>query len=190
MPDAEIDYQTFLSLVHPEDRQRVDIAAQQAMTANGTGEYHCQYRVIRPDGQVRWLEANGAGPVFATSRGCAGQSASSAPRWTSPIASRPRKPTGSLAAIVESSEDAIISKTLDGRILTWNGGAEKLYGYSAQEAVGKSISMLVPPEQPDELLHILKKLERGERITQLRNRPHEEGRHPHRRGPDHLAAGG
>ncbi len=78
---------------------------------------------------------------------------------------RAEETTWQLASIVESSEDAIISKTLDGRILTWNGGAEKLYGYSAQDVVGKPISILVPPEQPDELMHILKKLERGEQIT-------------------------
>src|SRR6476646_7984524 len=55
-----------------------------------------------------------------------------------------------LAAIVESSEDAIISKTLDGTILTWNAGAERVYGYPAAEAIGCSMTMLLPADRPDE----------------------------------------
>ncbi len=70
-----------------------------------------------------------------------------------------------LAAIVESSEDAIIAKTLEGTILSWNNGAEKLYGYSAEEAIGKSIAILVPADHPTELPEILKRLAEGERIT-------------------------
>ena len=68
-----------------------------------------------------------------------------------------------LAAIVESSDDVIISKTLEGIITSWNKGAEKTYGYSAEEAVGQSISMLVPPERPNEIPRILESLRRGER---------------------------
>ena len=55
-----------------------------------------------------------------------------------------------MASIVESSEDAIIGKMLDGTILSWNTGAEKLYGYTAQEFKGKSISILIPPYRPEE----------------------------------------
>ena len=69
--------------------------------------------------------------------------------------------TKRLAAIVESSDDAIVAKTLDGTILSWNAGAERIYGYSAAEVVGRSISVLVPPDHPDELPQILGKL-RGE----------------------------
>ncbi|MFA5143062.1 MAG: PAS domain S-box protein [Candidatus Omnitrophota bacterium] len=67
-----------------------------------------------------------------------------------------------LAAIVESSDDAIISKTLDGEIVTWNHGAEKVYGYTQAEAIGKPISIVVPPEKKDETTDILKKIARGE----------------------------
>ncbi len=69
-----------------------------------------------------------------------------------------------LAAIVESSDDAIIGKTLEGIITSWNKGAERIYGYSASEAVGQPISMLVPPERPDEVPEILKKIRRGEKV--------------------------
>jgi PAS domain S-box-containing protein len=67
-------------------------------------------------------------------------------------------------AIEESSEDAIIGKTLDGTIIRWNWAAEKLYGYRAEEALGKSIGILFPPERSAELLEFLEKLKRGERI--------------------------
>ena len=69
-----------------------------------------------------------------------------------------------LAAIVESSDDAIISKTLDGIILTWNKGAERIYGYSAQEIIGQSIAVLVPADLPDEVPAILNKIKAGQNI--------------------------
>jgi PAS domain S-box-containing protein len=72
-----------------------------------------------------------------------------------------------LVAIVESSDDAIIAKTLDGIVMSWNRGAQDLYGYSASEIVGKSIAMLVPPERPDELPEILARIGRGEVAHQL-----------------------
>ena len=70
-----------------------------------------------------------------------------------------------LAAIVESSDDAIISKALDGTILTWNAGAEHMYGYTAEEVLGKSVSILHPPDHADELPLILERIRRGERIA-------------------------
>jgi PAS domain S-box-containing protein len=72
-----------------------------------------------------------------------------------------------LAAIVESSEDAIIGKALDGTILSWNLGAERIYGYSAQEAVGMPISMLLPPDRPDEIAQILDRIKSGGRVAQF-----------------------
>jgi len=69
-----------------------------------------------------------------------------------------------LVAIVESSDDAIISKTLDGIIQSWNAGAEKLYGYSANEIIGRPVSILIPEDRPNEMSGMLEKLRRGERI--------------------------
>src|SRR5438552_3590642 len=69
-----------------------------------------------------------------------------------------------LAAIVESADDAIISKTLDGIVTTWNEGAEKLFGYTADEIIGKSVTMLFPPDLANEEILILERLRRGERI--------------------------
>jgi PAS domain S-box-containing protein len=71
-----------------------------------------------------------------------------------------------LAAIVEASHDAILSKTLDGIITSWNPGAENLYGYSADEVIGHPISILVPPDRPQEISEILARIKRGEGIDQ------------------------
>ncbi|MFF1324941.1 MULTISPECIES: SpoIIE family protein phosphatase [Streptomyces] len=69
-----------------------------------------------------------------------------------------------LAALVESSQDAILAKTLDGRITYWNVAAQQLYGYSAEEAIGRHVSMLAPPERKDEITLLLERLRKGEKI--------------------------
>jgi PAS domain S-box-containing protein len=69
-----------------------------------------------------------------------------------------------LAAIVESSDDAIISKTLEGRIVSWNAAAERLFGYSAEEMIGKPITTIIPPERLPEEREILDRIRRGERV--------------------------
>ena len=69
-----------------------------------------------------------------------------------------------LAAIVESSDDAIVSKSLDGIISSWNRSAERLFGYSADEAIGQHITLIVPPDRREEEVGILEKLRRGERV--------------------------
>jgi PAS domain S-box-containing protein len=69
-----------------------------------------------------------------------------------------------LAAIIESAEDAVISKTLDGTILTWNAGAERLYGYAGAEAVNRPMTMLLPDGKPNEENEILERIRRGERV--------------------------
>ena len=85
-----------------------------------------------------------------------------------------------LAAIVASSDDAIISKTLDGRITSWNKGAERVFGYTAHEAIGKSIHLIVPPEGRDQETEILDRLRHGERIDHLEvARGHKDGRRVH-----------
>jgi PAS domain S-box-containing protein len=73
-------------------------------------------------------------------------------------------PRSWLAAIVESSDDAIVSKDLNSIIRSWNSGAERLFGYSAEEAIGRSVTMLMPPDREDEEQGILEKIRRGDRV--------------------------
>jgi PAS domain S-box-containing protein len=81
-----------------------------------------------------------------------------------------------LAAIVQASDDAIIGKTLDGTIVSWNKGAEKIYGYQAEEVLGHSIAILVPPGKPNELPGIMKQLRSGQRIESYETtRVHKDG---------------
>jgi len=72
-----------------------------------------------------------------------------------------------LAAIIHSADDAIISKNLDGVIQTWNPGAQRLYGYRADEIVGRPVSVLVPANRPDEIPALLERVRRGERVEHL-----------------------
>lgn len=82
-----------------------------------------------------------------------------------------------LAAIVESSEDAIISKTLDGVITSWNGGAQRLFGYTAEEAIGRPITLLIPGDRQHEELTIIGRLTAGQRMEHFETiRQHKDGR--------------
>jgi PAS domain S-box-containing protein len=77
---------------------------------------------------------------------------------------RPPDPTLRLAAIVESSDDAIVSKDLNGIVTSWNKGAENLFGYTADEAIGQSIAILIPPDRLSEEAMVLGRIRRGERV--------------------------
>jgi PAS domain S-box-containing protein len=69
-----------------------------------------------------------------------------------------------LAAIVESSDDAIVGKTLEGIVTSWNGGAQRIFGYTAQEMIGQPIFRLAPPDRPDEIRAVLEQIRRGKRV--------------------------
>src|SRR5580704_15569805 len=84
-----------------------------------------------------------------------------------------------LVAIVESSDDAIIGKTLDGIITSWNPGAERMYGYTAQEMVGRSVATIFPPDRLGELAPLLDQLRRGGGSRSFRDQPRPQGRDGH-----------
>jgi PAS domain S-box-containing protein len=81
-----------------------------------------------------------------------------------------------LASIVDYSDDAIIGKSLNGSIVSWNKGAERLYGYSSEEVLGKSISILLPPDRPDEIPQIMSRVQGGETIHEETLRRKKDGK--------------
>ncbi len=75
-----------------------------------------------------------------------------------------------LAEIVQSTDDAILSKTLNGTVTSWNRAAERMYGYSAKEIVGRNVTLLMPPDLPNEEHEILLKMQRGEKVDHFETR--------------------
>ncbi|HET9105607.1 MAG TPA: PAS domain S-box protein [Steroidobacteraceae bacterium] len=115
--------------------------------------------LYRSDGSVRYVR------VAANALWDAGRMIHS--RWFIRDVTHERLAEGArahLASIVESSDDAIVSKTLNGVIRSWNRAAERLFGYSADEAVGQPITLIIPAERVQEEVQILSKLRRGERV--------------------------
>jgi PAS domain S-box-containing protein len=145
-------------LHHPDDYPRlVEIWS----AARDKGEpYEAEFRFRRHDGVYRWFMAR-AVPVKDED----GQIV----QWigtTTDIHERKQaeEALSRLAAIVEFSDDAITGKTVDGMIMSWNAAAERLYGYSAEEVIGRRISLLVAPDRPDEVPQILERIQRGEGV--------------------------
>jgi PAS domain S-box-containing protein len=160
------------SLLVDEDAERARLAVEHALETHTV--YDIEYRVDRPDGGGRrWIAARGTGfyDTGGTVLGMIGVVQDITERKETDAA-RMR-----LAAVVESSGDAIISKTLEGIITSWNLGAERMFGYNAGEVVGKPITLLIPPERLDEEPTILRRIAAGERIQQYESvRVHKDGR--------------
>ena len=90
--------------------------------------------------------------------------------------SRAEEEQALLAAIIAGSDDAIFSKTLDAIITSWNAGAERMYGYTAEEIIGQPVSVLVPPDRPDEVPSIMSRIVAGESLDHLETvRRHKDG---------------
>src|SRR5262249_7179731 len=155
---CQLTHEEWLSLVHPDDRERVQ--ALERETLERTHIWDAEFRVVWPDRSVHWLLGKGRVLLDNSDRPVrmAGVSLDITER------KKVEELRSHLAAIVESSDDAIIGKTLEGEIISWNPGAEKIYGYKAEEMLGKPISVLVPPGHPDEIPQILERLRRSQRI--------------------------
>jgi len=143
---------------HPEDRAKWQGAIDRAIAEKS--EYEVESRILLPDGSVKHIHTVGH-PVLNAS-GDLVQFVGSSTDITE--RKRAEQATRLLAAIVESSHDAIVSKSLNGVITSWNKGAERLFGYAAEEAVGQNIILIIPPDRRDEERMIVEQLTRGERV--------------------------
>src|ERR1700704_4733499 len=146
---------------HPEDRAKWQGAIDEAIAEKS--EYKVEFRILLLDGKVKYIYTVGH-PVLNAS-GDLVQFVGSSTDITE--RKRAEQATRLLAAIVESSHDAIVSKSLNGVITSWNKGAERLFGYAAEEAVGQNITMIIPPERRDEERTIVEQLTRGERVDRF-----------------------
>jgi PAS domain S-box-containing protein len=148
----------FEQLVHPEDRSKL---LKDVDLALGTGvPAQAEWRTIWPDGSVHWIL--GRWQVFKDESGAAARVAGINIDITSRRAAEQAR--RHLAAIVESSDDAIASKDLHGIVTSWNPQAERLFGYSAQEMIGQPIRKVIPPELQEDEDRILATIARGDRI--------------------------
>jgi len=143
----------------PESLQRLKAAMENTLATGAPCELDVE--MVLPDGSKKWV----------ISRGEPRRDVKGRITWlrgtlqdiTERVRSQEVKAL--LASIVESSDDAIIGKALDGTILSWNKGAENLYGYSAGEVIGRPISILAPADRRNEIPEILERIRRGEKVA-------------------------
>jgi len=153
--EVELLARPYLEFVHPDDRQVTQAEASKIAAGADTISFENRYRC--KDGSYRWLLWKSTPVpdrqlVYASARDITERK-------------KAEQALRRLAAIVESTDDAVVGKTLDGTIISWNPGAEVLYGYPADEVIGRPFSLLVPSDRPDEMSVILDRIRRGERVV-------------------------
>jgi len=155
--EEELRYKHCVDFSPPEDAQK-DWALFQQLKAGSIDHYQLEKRYFRKDGSLVWgrlsislLKSHSSPLVIAMVEDITDKQRAEEARFRH-------------AAIVESSEDAIISNNLDTVIVSWNAGAQRIFGYTESEAVGQPITILIPPESWDEENQILERLRAGGRI--------------------------
>ena len=151
-------YEEFARLFTPESWERLSAAMRDDLKTGSVQELDLE--LVRPDGSRRWVSTRGV--VISDGHGHAIHLHGT----TQDITERKlaEEARFRLAAIVESSDDAIISKNLDGIILSWNAGAEHTFGFTEAEALGQPITIIVPPEFLEEEKTILQRTKAGEKV--------------------------
>jgi two-component system, cell cycle sensor histidine kinase and response regulator CckA len=151
-----------LSRVHPDDRPMVDSHINKALQTNGALDVEC--RMVWPDdGSVHWVASKGK--VFTDSSGRAVRMEGIVQEITTRKFAETQ--TKLLAAIVESSQDAIYAKDLAGNVTSWNPAAEQIFGYTAAEIVGQPVRLLAVPGKESEFADVLHRVSHGETIHQF-----------------------
>ncbi|MGC2549420.1 MAG: PAS domain S-box protein [Candidatus Sulfotelmatobacter sp.] len=150
---------TFQEITHPEDLGE-DVSQGDQVKSGALETYSMEKRYIRKDGSIIWVNLTVSGArnekgelkhFISVAEDISARREGEEARYR-------------LAAIVESSEDAIVSKNLNGIIQSWNAGAQRIFGFTPEEAVGQPITMIIPPELQDEEKEIIRRLRNGERI--------------------------
>jgi PAS domain S-box-containing protein len=154
--DGTVD--SFSALVHPEDREFVVECIEKSLKEDTP--YEVEFRVQMPDGSINWLFTNAV--VLRDSEHRPVRMIGATVDITE--SKNAERELARVAAIVNSSRDAIVGKDLNGIVTSWNKGAERLFGYTSDEMVGKSITRLIPEDRIDEEARILTRLRRGEYI--------------------------
>src|ERR1700676_2576819 len=155
IPSDEVFYQR----IHPEDRDRVRREVFLERPHEGS-HFDVEFRIFLPDGAIKYIRSTGhpVRKMFGDLLEYVGTSIDITER------KRGEQATRLLAAVVESSHDAIVSKNLDGIITSWNTGAERLFGYAAEEAIGQNITLIIPPDRRDEERASVERLTQGELV--------------------------
>ncbi len=163
----------WIERLHPDDQEIVANTYKDYVAGN-LSEYKVEFRQRTQSGEWKWLLSLGKileWDKLGNPRRMLGTHTDISDRKHTETA------LAQLAAIVESSTDAIISKTLEGIIISWNAGAERLFGYTAKEAIGQSIALIIPIDRWDEEVYILGKIKHGEPISYYETiRQHKDGK--------------
>lgn len=155
--DERVDRFRWTTHVHPEDRERLTKSLQGA--ARDHGSLEDEYRIVLPDGRHRWIFFSGRAMHDVHVDRIVGICQDISERKDAERAS------AALAAIVENSDDAIVGKTLEGTIVSWNAAAERIFGYTATEAVGQNVTLIIPPDRQHEERAIISAVLSGNRVT-------------------------
>ncbi len=155
-----VSFSAFSDHLHPDDRTWVEKEIEKAIDPVKGGHYDLSFRIVRFDNaETRWVKVNGR-VYFEDDK---------AVQFIGTVLDitelkEAEEKSAKLAAIIQSSDDAIISKTFDSVITSWNTGAQRIFGYRAEEMIGESIYKLIPADRQDEEPEIIKQLRSGERI--------------------------
>ena len=160
----------WLRCVHPDDRTRITTAWNDAVQRDAS--FSAEFRFIRPNGETIWIQG-GAAALEKKERDFAAYIGT----FTDVTEHKSSQDAiQRLASIVEFSHDAIIGKDINGIITSWNRGAQEVFGYTAAETVGKSVTMLIPPDRQSEEIDILARMRKDECIDHYETlRRHKNG---------------
>jgi len=171
--DLPATFELFAELIHPEDQDWVKEKIANSVQPDKKEPYDLNYRINRYDnGETRWIKVKGT--IYFENE--------QAVRFIGTVLDitemkLAQEESSRLAAIIASSDDAIISKTLESIITSWNGSAERMFGYAAEEMIGESIYKLIPEDRLDEEPIILSRLKSGERVEHFETKRLTKGGH-------------